>query len=77
MAIKEAVEVSAVLGEEFDKLLDVLEVRNEFDEGKYKCQRCGDVVRRENVVLIFPLPGRRVGFLCSKPECVLDYAVAG
>jgi len=66
-------EINAILGEEFDKLLETLGVLEEFEAGKYKCIFCGDQLHRENVLLIFPLSESNIGFVCKKPECVAKY----
>lgn len=69
-------EVSAVLDEEFEELLDRLQIREEFEAGKYQCRHCHQPMDRANVLVIFPLPQREVGFVCRNPECVVEYAVA-
>ena len=69
-------EISAVLSEEFDQLLDVLEIRDQFEGGAFHCENCRGPISPENVMMIFPLPERKVGFLCTKPECGFEYAVA-
>ena len=69
-------EINAVLSEEFDQLLEVLEIRDQFERGEFRCQNCQRPIARNNVMMIFPLPERRVGFLCTNPECGLEYAVA-
>ena len=69
-------EINAVLSEEFDQLLEALEIRDQFEGGVYPCENCRGPIAPDNVMMIFPLPERRVGFLCTKPECGLEYAVA-
>ena len=76
MTISRQKEVSAVLGEEFNQLIDQLGIREEFADGKYRCKNCQQSISWDNVLLIFPLPKREVGFLCRNPECVVEYAVA-
>ena len=70
-------EVNAVLGEEFDQIIDQLDIRPAFEAGEYQCQHCHETITKDNVLLIFPLSGREVGFLCQNKECVVEYAVAG
>ena len=71
-----ATEVNAVLSEEFDQLLGVLEIREQFESGAFSCAHCQEPITRENVMMIFPLPERRVGFACAKHGCGVEYAVA-
>ena len=71
-----ATEVNAVLSEEFDELLKVLDVHEQFESGEFMCVDCQKIITRDNVMMIFPLPERRVGFVCTKPGCGVEYAVA-
>ena len=71
-----ATEVNAVLSEEFDQLLKVLDVHEQFESGEFMCVDCQEIITRDNVMMIFPLPERRVGFVCTKPGCGVEYAVA-
>lgn len=66
-------EVSAILGEEFYALLDALGVREAFDAGRCKCDRCRVVVGPSNVLLVFPKHGREVAFLCANPVCAIEH----
>ena len=67
------VEIAAILGEEFSKLLADLGVIEGFELGKYQCYVCGKQVNRENVRLIFPLSENEVGFICKKSSCLSKY----
>ena len=69
--------VRAFLNEEFDSLLEVLEIRQDFRDGKYLCASCGEAVTYDNMMMIFPLPDQTVGFLCSKMECRLATTANG
>ena len=69
--------VKAFLNEEFDKLLEILEIRQAFESGEYLCTGCNEIVTHENVMMIFPLPEHTVGFLCPKPECRIAAASHG
>lgn len=67
------VEVNAILGEEFDRLLETFGVLEEFEGGKYKCVCCGELLTKENVHIVFPLSDSDIGFVCKKPGCVAKY----
>ena len=73
MGLPKSIEIRAILGEEFDKLLDKLGVRDDFVAGKYKCHICGEPIGVNNVRVVFPLSENEVGFVCEKPECVIGY----
>ena len=66
-------QIDAILGEEFDKLLDNLGVKYDFEAGKYRCHTCGDQIGVNNVLIVFPLSESEVGFICRKPECLTEY----
>ncbi len=66
-------EIDAILGEEFIKLIDSLEVKDEFEKGVYHCVICGYKVDYKNVLIVFPLSQDEVGFVCKKPGCVVNY----
>jgi hypothetical protein len=66
-------EINAILGEEFNKLLEKLGVLEEFKAGKYRCVFCGDQLSTENVLIVFPLSENNIGFVCKKPECMGKY----
>jgi len=66
-------EINAILGEEFDKLLERLGVLEEFEAGKYRCVCCSEQVGREDVLVVFPLSESNIGFVCKKPGCVAKY----
>ena len=76
MAMVKTMEVNAVLSEEFDQLLEALEIRELFESGAFNCVNCQGQVTHDNVILVFPLPERGVGFICSRPECGLQDTVA-
>ena len=71
-----AIEVNAVLTEEFDQLLKALDIGEQFEGGAFSCVHCQEPITRDNVMMIFPLPERRVGFVCAKPGCGVESAVA-
>jgi hypothetical protein len=67
------IQIDAILGEEFYKLLDKLGVREGFEAGNYHCHICGDKIEVKNVLIVFPLCENDVGFICRKPECITRY----
>ena len=67
--------VKAVLSEDFERLLEVLGVLEDFKAGQSRCATCHDVVTADNVREVFPLPNYQVGFHCSKLECRLAAVV--
>lgn len=73
MSLPKKTQINAILGEEFDKLLDRLGAREEFEAGKYRCHICGDQIGVGNVLLVFPLSENEVGFVCRKLECIAKY----
>ena len=74
MASVKTTEVNAILSEEFDQLLEVLGIGDQLKHGAFRCESCLGPITRDNVMAIFPLPERKVGFLCAKLECSVDYA---
>ena len=76
MARVKTTEVNAVLSEEFDRLIEVLGISEQFEIGAFLCENCRGPITRDSVMVIFPLPERKVGFLCSKPGCGVEYAAA-
>ena len=73
MSMAKTKEVNAILGEEFDVLLDRLGIREQFESGQWSCANCHEPLDRDSVLLIFPLPDRNVGMLCRKSECAVEY----
>ena len=74
MALTKRTEVSAILGEEFFELIDLLGVREDFDSGRCLCDTCHVSVDSTNVLLVFPKGGNKVAFLCTKSECIASYS---
>ena len=75
MTIREKVNLDAVLSEDMARLIEKLGLRKDFDEGRLHCYVCGEVMNYTNVKLVFPTEDRSVGFLCSKPECFVEFAL--
>lgn len=73
MTLANRTEVSAILGEEFEELIDALGVKEAFHRRRFTCSYCHDVVDASNVLLVFPKKERQVGFVCTKPECALTF----
>ena len=73
MGLYKRTRINAILGEEFDKLLETLGVMEDFKAGKYRCNVCKDKVTANNVLLVFPLSENEVGFICNKPKCIIEY----
>ena len=76
MGSSKKTQIDAILGEEFNKLLDKLRVREDFEAGKYRCHICSDQVYVNNVLIVFPLSESEVGFVCKKPKCVIEYKLS-
>lgn len=73
MASTKHTEITAILGEEFSALIDALGVREEFDRGDCSCDFCGKTLDTTNILLLFPKPDRKIGFLCADPVCAIKY----
>lgn len=68
--------VDALLDEQFGKLLTSLDIREAFEDGQFKCFICGDGINHTNVKAAFPVSEtHEVGFLCNKPECLMEFAL--
>ena len=76
MKEKGKLEMSAILGEEFDRLLHKLGIAEDVKLGKYKCHVCGEQINLENALLIFPLLNDKVGFVCDRPLCLRKYKMS-
>lgn len=75
MAIRDRVSVDAILGGDVAGLIEQLGLRKEFESGECHCDVCNDVVDYTNLKLLFPMADRKVGFLCNKPECFVEFAL--
>ncbi len=75
MAIKDNITVDAVLSEDVARLIQELDLREEFERGECHCYICNDVVNYTNLKLMFPMEDHKVGFLCNKPQCFVDFAL--
>lgn len=68
-------QIDAVLANQMESLLGSLGVLQDYLDGKCRCHICGDAIQSSNLKAVFPMEERRVGFLCNRPECLLDYAL--
>lgn len=75
MAIKDKVNVDAVLGEDVARLIEGLGIRKEFEEGECHCYNCNDIMDYTNLKLLFPTEDHKVGFLCNKPQCFVEFVL--
>lgn len=65
--------IDAILGDDFNKLLDKLGVKEGFESGQYRCHVCGDQVGVSTVRIVFPLSEDEIGFVCQKSNCIAEY----
>lgn len=75
MVAKDKVNVDAVLTEDVIRLIEELGLRKEFEGGECHCHVCNDIVDYTNLKLLFPMEDHRVGFLCNKPQCFVEFAL--
>ena len=75
MAVRDKVNVDAVLSEDVARLIEQLGLREEFERGECHCHICNDIVNYTNLKLMFPMEDRKVGFLCNKPQCFVEFAL--
>ena len=74
MTLAKRTDISAILGEELEKLMDALGVREAFEGRRYTCHYCHQVVDSTNVLLVFPKRGRQVAFVCTNAGCAFTFA---
>lgn len=75
MVVKDNVNVDAVLSEDVARLIEQLGLREKFQRGECHCHICNDIVKHTNLKLMFPMDDHKVGFLCSKPQCFVEFAL--
>ena len=61
-------EIQAIYDEDLPKLLTGLGLKEDFDNGKIKCEFCGDIITLENFFSIFS-DGEKIKFSCKKEDC--------
>lgn len=75
MSAEDRINVDAVLSEDVMRLIEELNLRKEFEGGECHCHICNDIVGYTNLKLVFPMEDRKVGFLCNKPQCFVEFAL--
>ena len=66
--------LKAVYSSDIDAFLARLEVLEQFDQGKFACKYCKEVITRHNLYAIIPMPKKKVDMRCNRPDCVLSLA---
>jgi len=61
-------EIQAIYSEDLPKLLTGLGLKEDFDNGKIKCEFCGETITLENFFSIFS-DGEKIKFTCNKEDC--------
>lgn len=75
MVIKGNINVDAVLSEDVARIIEGLGLREEFERGECHCYICNDIVNYTNLKLVFPMENHKVGFLCNKPRCFVEFTL--
>jgi len=75
MAVIDKVNVDAVLSEDVARLIKELGLHDKFEGGECRCHICNEMVDYTNLKLVFPMEDRKVGFLCNKPQCFVEFAL--
>lgn len=47
-------------------------VLEQFNQGKFACKYCKEVITRNNLYAIIPMPNKNVDMCCNRPDCVLS-----
>ena len=55
--------LKAVYSSDIDAFLEKLEVLEQFNQGKFACKYCKEVITRNNLYAIIPMPNKKVVFL--------------
>ncbi len=61
-------EIEAIHKHDMEILLQNLNLLDDFQTGKIKCQFCGDILRENNFGAFYP-EQNKILFACSKLEC--------
>ena len=64
--------IKAVYSSDIDVFLAKLEVLEQFNQGKCTCKYCKEVITRNNLYAIIPMPHKKVDMCCNRPDCVLS-----
>lgn len=60
--------IQTIYDEDLPKLLSDLGLKDDFDNGKIKCNFCGETVTKDNLLTIFS-DGKEIKFSCNKESC--------
>jgi len=66
---KELKKLNLVHDSDLIKLLESLNVNNDFNLGKKKCKFCSQIVNLENLHSLFKESGD-IKFVCDSPDCI-------
>ncbi|MBU3918841.1 hypothetical protein KKC63_02975 [Patescibacteria group bacterium] len=61
-------EIQAIYDDDLPQFLANLGLKENFDNGKIKCEFCGDIITIENFFGIFS-NGKTIKFCCKKEKC--------
>ncbi len=75
MTVEREVRLDAVLGEEMTHLIENLGLRERFERGECTCHICKEVMNYMKLKLVFPMDDGEVGFLCNKPQCLVEFVL--
>ena len=64
--------IKAVYSSDIDAFLARLGALEQFNQGKFECKYCEQVITRNNLYAIIPTPNKTVDMCCNKPDCVLS-----
>lgn len=60
--------IQTIYDEDLPKLLFDLGLKDDFDNSKIKCNFCGEVITKDNLLTIFS-DGKEIKFSCNKENC--------
>ena len=75
MTNRNSINVDAVFAKDVARLLERLGLRDEFERGECHCHCCNDILNYATLKLLFTMQDRKVGFLCTKPECFVQFVL--
>ena len=64
--------IKAVYSSDIDAFLARLGALEQFNQGKFVCKYCEQVITRNNLYAIIPTPNKTVDMCCNKPDCILS-----
>ncbi len=65
-------QLKAVYSSDIDVFLEKLGVLEQFNQGKFACKYCKEVITRNNLYAIIPALNKNVEMCCNRPDCVLS-----